>query len=57
LPKDLAAFTRFVKTHNLTPQLLEAVAAVNDTMAQHVKQGTFTNLHTLAPQHRWIQDS
>jgi UDPglucose 6-dehydrogenase len=57
LPKDLAAFTSFVKTHNFTPQLLEAVAAVNDAMAHHVEHGTITNLNTLAPQHRWIQDS
>lgn len=44
LPKDLAAFTSFVKTHNLAPKLLEAVAAVNDEIALHHQHEQLTSL-------------
>ena len=35
LPKDLVAFTSFVKKHNINPKLLDAVSHVNEEMALH----------------------
>jgi UDPglucose 6-dehydrogenase len=56
LPKDLAAFTSFVKTLNLTPTLLDAVAAVNEQMAHHFERDKLTSLPTLAAKNRWLQE-
>jgi UDPglucose 6-dehydrogenase len=37
-PKDLAAFTHFVKMHDITPELLDAVQHVNEEMARQAKR-------------------
>jgi UDPglucose 6-dehydrogenase len=56
LPKDLAAFTSFVKTHDLNPHLLDAVAAVNDAMALYAEGDQLTHLPSLAPRTQWLQE-
>jgi UDPglucose 6-dehydrogenase len=56
LPKDLVAFTSFVKAHNLTPRLLEAVATVNEEMALYVKHDALTKVHPGIPKTQWITD-
>ena len=56
LPKDLAAFTSFVKAQNLTPRLLEAVAAVNAEMALYAQHEALTNVSPEKPLSRWLKD-
>jgi len=38
LPKDLAAFTNFVKTLNLNPKLLDAISLINEEIQLHYKK-------------------
>jgi UDPglucose 6-dehydrogenase len=55
LPKDLAAFISFVRTQNLHPRLLDAVAAVNEEIALQAKRDAFTSLPSLT-RNQWVDD-